>query len=146
MNKDLTYCSGKSSRSGALHLTQKVDYGIMLLAALAKNGEIISLKKVAEDSGISFAFLQKIARSLNQAGLIKASRGKFGGYVLGKKPNQLSIKEVIEALEGEVAIVPCLKESTNCKHTAYCQIRPSFQKINQEIQDHIVTKKLSYFI
>lgn len=149
MNKDSAYCSGKQ-RSGALHLTQKVDYGIMLLTALAKSleNETISLQKIAKENNISFAFLQKIARLLNQAGLIKASRGKFGGYLLAKTANALSIKEIIEALEGEIAIVPCLKKSQDekCKHSSYCKVRHSFQKINQEIQAHILTKKLSYFI
>ncbi len=144
MDKEIRGCQSKN-RSGALHLTQKVDYGILLLTCIAKEPNL-SIKKIAEKSRISFSFLQKIAGLLHNAGLITSTRGKYGGYTISKAPDELNLKEVIEALEGKVAIVPCLKENSNCKHSDYCAIRPTFRRINEEIQEHIVNKSLSYFI
>lgn len=149
MNNIITACS--KQRSGALHLTQKVDYGVTLLVHLAKKSPL-SIKKVSDDSHLSFLFLQKIARSLQQAGIIKAERGKYGGYTLVKTPAELSLKEIIEALEGPIAIVPCLKTENDqcptnlCKHISYCAVRPTFYQINQEILANLTSKKLTNFI
>ncbi len=147
MNTNLGCANGKQ-RSGALHLTQKVDYGLILLIALAKNAEQnkLSIKKIANESGISFLFLQKIAGLLQKAGLIKADRGKYGGYKLAKSPKKLSLKDIIEAVEGKVAIVPCLKSTSICKHKKSCDIRHGLAKINQEIQNTVINKTLNYFI
>lgn len=158
MNKKITIktakipdCSCKNrQRSGALHLTQKVDYGLIILTFLAKSSEHgqLSIKKIAEQSRVSFLFLQKIAGLLQKAGLIKAERGKFGGYKLAKTPDQINLREIIEALEGSIALVPCLKGSSkeDCKHSAYCTIRPNMAKLNAEIQNNIINKTLDYFI
>lgn len=144
-------CSCKGhQRSGALHLTQKVDYGLIILAFLAKNqaNPQLSIRKIADQSQVSFLFLQKIAGLLQKAGLIIAGRGKFGGYKLARTPDKLNMREIIEALEGPIAVVPCMKDSVeqNCKHINYCTIRPGMAKLNAEIQNSIANKTLDYFI
>lgn len=150
--KTATNCNKKAAcnkqRSGALHLTQKVDYGITLLACLGKNSHKHSIKKIATETNLSFLFLQKIARSLQQAGIIKAERGKYGGYTLSKTPDELTLKDIIEALEGPIALVPCLKSNDPhiCKHFSYCVTRPTFEKINNELQEHLLKKTLTTFI
>lgn len=155
MNKNLaskaTNCPHENrQRSGALHLTQKVDYGLIILISLARNSgdDHLSIKKIADQSHVSFLFLQKIAGLLQKAGLIKAERGKFGGYRLAKNPDQLNLREIIEALEGPIALVPCLKslDEQSCKHSTYCSIRPNMAKLNAEIQNNVINKTLSYFI
>lgn len=140
-------CNPKQ-RSGALHLTQKVDYGLILLTSLAKDKNQASIKKIAEESSVSFLFLQKIAGLLQKAGMIKAERGKFGGYSLNGDLKDYNLGQVIEALEGPIAIVPCLNRlnKVTCKRIGFCAIRPSFAKINKEIQDIIITKTLDNFI
>ena len=139
-------CATKQ-RSGALHITQKVDYGIMLLAFLAKSKDSVSIKKIAENYNLSFLFLQKVAGLLQRSNLIKATRGKYGGYKLMKNPKKIAIKEIIEAIEGNISIVPCLTQKTShtCKHRSYCIVRKGFKKINDEIQKQLLNKKLSYF-
>lgn len=141
-------CCDQKQRSGALHITQKVDYGIILLASLAKIKTSKSIREVANEHKLSFPFLQKIAGLLKKSGLIRAERGSLGGYKLTKAPEKLEIKEIIEALEGEIAIVPCLKhgEKPLCRHIPYCTVRPNFQKINEEIQSALLSKTLTYFI
>jgi len=133
-------------RSGALHITQSVDYAIILLSTLVKEKNSLSIKKIAEINALSFSFLQKVAGLLRQAKLIKAERGKYGGYTINKDPNKLTIKEIIEAIEGPIAIVPCLKEARICTHSFNCKAKFGFAKINDEIQNLILSKSLNHFI
>lgn len=144
MNKNCT----TKQRSGALHMTQKVDYGIILLTNLANNKTSTSIKTVAEANNLSFLFLQKIARLLQKSKIIKAERGKFGGYVLTEKPKDLTLKTIIESLEGPIAITPCLRPfgKNLCKHSKVCEIKRKFQELNLEIQEHFLSKTLNYFI
>ncbi|MBI5754260.1 Rrf2 family transcriptional regulator [Candidatus Peregrinibacteria bacterium] len=152
MNTTCPYNS--KQRSGALHLTQKVDYGIILLTALARprsGAQVknqLSIKKIAEENNVSFLFLQKIAGLLQKAGIIKAERGKFGGYKLMKELKDLNLGQIIETLEGPIAIVPCLNPRCKpaCKRIGHCTVRPSMSKINNEIQNVITGKTLDYFI
>jgi len=141
-------CDGNKQRSGALHLTQKVDYGILLLSSLANSDGQTSIQSIADSTNLSLAYLQKIARLLKKAGLIKASRGSRGGYALTKDPNQLNLKQIVEALEGEIALAPCLKRiSTHvCKNQSICKIRGGIQELNQEITAHLSSKNLTQFI
>ncbi len=147
MNKSLPY---KKQRSGALHLTQKVDYALIILMNLAKNEkQSLSIKQIANSSNLSFLFLQKIARILQQSKIIEAERGKYGGYKLLKNPKKLTIKEIIEATEGPIAIIPCLKsfsEPQCCKKNKNCEIKSGLQKINQEIEKFLAKKTLSQII
>lgn len=141
-------CDGNKQRSGALHLTQKVDYGILLLSSLANSENQTSIQSIAESTNISLAYLQKIARILMQAGLVTSTRGKNGGYKLTKNPKDLNLKEIIEALEGEIALAPCLRKiSTHiCKNKSVCKIRGGIQELNQEIAAHLSSKNLTQFI
>lgn len=147
MNKTLP-C--KKQRSGALHLTQKVDYALIILMSLAKNDEkSLSIKQIAKSSNLSFLFLQKIAGILQQNKIIEAKRGKYGGYKLIKDPKKITIKEIIEAVEGPIAIIPCLKsfsEPQCCKKNKKCEIRLGLQKINQEIENFLAKKTLYQII
>lgn len=141
--KDIAPSTFKKQKSGALHLTQKIDYGIVLLATLAKKNSK-SLKKISEEKSLAFPFLQKIASALLQAKLIKAERGKYGGYTLAKSPNKISLKEIIEALEGPIAIMTCL--SHPCGRNAKCKVKSNFKKINDELIKFFSSKKLDKII
>ena len=141
-------CKETKQRSGALHLTQKVDYGMILLSHLGNTEDHCSIKTIAEENNLSFAFMQKIAGSLQKATIIKAERGKYGGYILVKPLTELTILEVVEALEGKVALVPCLRDESkqSCVRQCNCKSRAGFEKLNKEIQDHVLSKPLTDFI
>ena len=128
-------------------LIKKVDYGITLLTVLAKvdKDDKKSIKTIAEEKKMSFSFLQKVARSLQQAGYIKAERGKYGGYVLKKDPAKLSVKEIIETLEGPIAIVPCLKNNC-CERGDKCEIQPGLKLINDTILKSLENQTLKHLI
>ncbi|MDO8571137.1 MAG: Rrf2 family transcriptional regulator [bacterium] len=152
MNKAPKQACQKEVRKGSLHLSQKVDYGLFLLAALAKKSqrESLSLRTIADDNSLSFAFLQKVALLLRQAGLIRATRGREGGYVLTTSPSRIHFKDIIEALEGPIAIMSCVSENIQqkkaCPRKNFCSIRPTLKRINDEMKQLYFSKTLSNFL
>ncbi len=141
----------KNKTSGSLHITKKVDYGLFLLAILSQNKKdsLSSIKTIADENKLSFTFLQKVAGLLLNANMIEAIRGKYGGYKLSKPVKKITVKEVIEALDGEIALTTCLKANAKekyCKRMAFCPIHKGLGKINKEIMDSFLSKTLDKII
>ncbi len=119
--------------------TKQLDYGLQLTLALLrlKKGELLSLRHFSEDSKISFLFLQRIARSLKQAGIIEANKGAHGGYYLKADPKKLKLKDIVEAVEGEYAVCDCLKNGCHCDKEKNCETRKIFCGFNKEIVNYL---------
>lgn len=117
-----------------LKISKQADYAIKLLTALQNKpeGTLLSLKKFSEETTISFLFLQKIAKSLREAGLITAQKGVHGGYALEKSIEDITLAEVIEAVDGPLAVVKCLKAGEVCGQEKDCTTRPIFAKIQTD--------------
>jgi Rrf2 family protein len=135
--------------SGSLHLTKKVDYGLLLLAILSKQEkkERVSINEVAKENNIPHSFLQKIANQLQKDGLVKTERGKYGGSSLAKPANKITIKAVIESLDGPIAITACsCTKTAPCKRAKICEIKTGLQNFNKEIEKFFLSKTLDKFI
>ncbi|MBT4121225.1 MAG: Rrf2 family transcriptional regulator [Candidatus Magasanikbacteria bacterium] len=131
-----------------LQFTKEVDYGLQLVITLAKGsrGDLLSLRTFSKDTGISFLFLQRIAKKLKDANIIEATKGAQGGYMLKKNPLKITLKEIIEALEGDYAIIHCLRGKCGCKREKKCESRKVFKKINTHLTDYLEKTKLADFV
>jgi len=139
------------SRKGFLNFSQKIDYGLFLLTKLAeqKSGEPVSLKTVSEENFLSFYFMQKVALDLRRAGLIMAARGKTGGYVIARDAADIKLLEVLEALEGPVALMHCLRHGVDakvCEREEDCRVRSGFGMLNEIIINTLSEFTLEDFI
>ncbi len=139
------------NRTGFLQFSQKTDYGLFLLIELAKHDstEPLSLRTISEKNHMSFYFLQKIALDLRKAGLIISGRGKNGGYRLQKPANQMTLREIIEALEGPISLMHCLSHAANaptCVREGWCGMRSGLQMINQTIVNTFAQTTLDHLI
>jgi Rrf2 family protein len=127
----------RAARTGFLHFSQKIDYGLLLLTELASGGgDCVSLRTVADENRLSFFFLQKVASDLKKAGLVIADRGKNGGYALAKSAKNITLLEILEAIEGPLNVMPCLGDlsaKSCCSRSKRCSIRPGLNFINQTI-------------
>lgn len=128
-------------------ITRQADYGLRLMVALAENKKKkpLSLRKFAEQQGISFLFLQRLARKLRRFGLIKSTRGPEGGYILAKNPRQIKLKDIFMALQGEVAIMKCMSRKGGCPAIYTCSTKKVLGKLNKEINKHLRKITLSDF-
>jgi len=116
-------------------MSKQVDYAVQLLIALSKNkkGEYLSLRMFSQESNISFLFLQRIARSLKEAGIVDATRGVYGGYFFIKKLENISLKELIEAVDGPFGITSCTRGKA-CIRKGKCTAKKLFDSVNKKIE------------
>jgi len=118
-------------------LKRETDYAVQLVCFLSrKNGRPYkSLREFSDRSGISFWFLQKIARKLHLAGVIEAEQGVNGGYKLKLPVKSLNLYKIFEIMEGRQATTPCLGEAgSSCALSGKsCCFRSASAKLNKEI-------------
>ena len=88
----------------------KAEYGVRVMAHLAKHdGERpISLATIADSEGLPLAYLEHLVQRLRKAGLVESRRGAHGGYTLAREAGDISMAEVVRALEGEIAPIECI--------------------------------------
>lgn len=123
-------------------LNKETGYAIQLLKIIPKDNKFcVSLKDVAKATGVSFLFLQKIARKLRLAGLIEATQGINGGYSLVKKQKDISLKDIIVAIEGTCAVLPCYCDKGKCKKVD-CDLKKKMKKVNDDILNIFSKTKL----
>ncbi len=128
-------------KQGFLQFSQKLDYGLFLLIELAriqiskKHDEPVSLRTIAEENKMSFFFMQKVAFELRKSGIISADRGKNGGYVLAKPSSEVTLKDIVEVLEGPVTVMHCLASEihSTCERQPRCTMRHGLSTVNQAI-------------
>jgi len=92
--------------------TTKAEYGVRLLVELGRHGEDqpVSLKSIAEAEGLPLAYLERIVALLRKAGLVDSTRGAHGGYRLARPATEITMDEVVLALEGVVAPMSCFMD------------------------------------
>ena len=95
----------------------KAEYGVRVMAHLAKhNGERpISLATIADSEGLPLAYLEHLVQRLRKAGLVESRRGAHGGYTLARDAGDISMAEVVRALEGDIAPIDCIASDPDGK-------------------------------
>jgi FeS assembly SUF system regulator len=118
-----------------LKMSRLTDYGTGVLAYLAGAGaRPHSANEVAELTGLPAATVSKILKLLTRGGLVTSHRGAQGGYVLSRPATEISAAEVIDALEGPVALTECSIEHSNCQLESSCLVGHAWQRINVAIR------------
>ncbi|ARC84324.1 Rrf2 family protein [Clostridium argentinense CDC 2741] len=97
-------------------LTQETDYALRVILYLSRleKGTIVSANTISEKENIPLRFLLKLLRKLREAKLVESYMGINGGYALNKNPEEISLKDVIEAIEGPIYLNRCLYEPEKC--------------------------------
>ena len=128
-----------------MQITQATDYALRALSYLGQQAPEegrMSAKEIAEEQKIPIRFLLKIMRQLMYEGIVKSYRGNSGGYALAKPPQDITLLDVVEALEGKIILNRCLEDPDLCNRNAaeYCKIHAALQ----EIQDEVVVQMQQY--
>lgn len=119
-------------------VSERAHAGLQLMAALAvKQDERVSLKSLAEEIGISGAYLEEVAATLRKANLIEGRQGPGGGYRLIHHPEEITLEQISTALEGKVALVECQSSSLHCPHERTCRTKSIWSRLQRNIQTQL---------
>jgi Rrf2 family cysteine metabolism transcriptional repressor len=93
----------------------KAEYGVRVMVELTRRSgeEPIALAEIAERGGLPLAYLEHLVARLRKAGLVDSRRGSRGGYLLARSPTDITMAEVVEALEGSIAPIECITEGSD---------------------------------
>jgi Rrf2 family protein len=127
-----------------LRFTKRADYGLMAIHYIAINDGFgaVSAKRIAEEFAIPPELMAKILQKLAKQRLIVSTNGPKGGYALARRPAEITVGQVIRALEGPINIVSCL-EDADCPQMEKCNLRRPVQKIQAAISQVLDTMSLA---
>jgi Rrf2 family protein len=122
--------------------SKKADYGLMALQYIASvqfgdvaQARIVNTKEIAEEYNIPLELLAKVLQALAKHGIVESQNGPKGGYLLAKEASDITVAQVLEAIEGPLGIADCYheKETTTCLQQKHCTIRTPLLKIQESI-------------
>jgi FeS assembly SUF system regulator len=118
-----------------IRITKQTDYGIVLLTHLAANPERqYAAPELAVEAHLPLPMVSKILKVLARDGILASHRGVKGGYCLSRGPEEISMAEIIAALEGPIALTECISVESDCTHEALCPVRGNWLRINQAVR------------
>jgi Rrf2 family protein len=124
-----------------MRLTRGTDYGLLGIIYLAQQpmNYVALVSEVSLARAIPESYLAKIFQELAKSGLLRSFRGARGGFALARDPNTITLRQIIEALEGPIAINRCLDPREGCEHIETCRLYRTLAQAQQEmlqILDH----------
>lgn len=133
-----------------MKLSTKGRYGLRALIDLAlySEEEPVNIQSIAKRQNISESYLEQLVRKLRTAGLVTSVRGAGGGYQLSRPASEISVGDVLRALEGDLAAVVCAgnQEESGCSGADLCVTRYVWQRINESITQAVDTMWLDQLV
>jgi len=120
-------------------IRRNTDYALRALVHLAQKNreEIIFIRTIADEENVSEDFLRKIFQTLGEAGIVNSHRGPKGGFSLAKAPGSITVLEVMEALQGPVAINRCFLGKDSCSNFSRCALKDKLISVQQGMLDFL---------
>ena len=128
-----------------MQITRAGEYGVLGLLALARRaqGSVVMIDEVSREESIPKSFLAKIFQNLARGGIIHSVRGTGGGYALARIPEEISVLQVIEAIEGPIALQRCLEEKPDCHHLPSCALCGLFTEAQENLKQTFARTSLA---
>lgn len=127
-------------------ISTKGRYALRVMLDLAEHSDesCVPLKDIAERQGLSKKYLEIIVKELVGGGLVVGASGKGGGYRLCRPPEDYSVGEILERMEGTLSSVACLADEKNdCPRKAVCSTLPMWEEYNRMVHDFFYSKNLT---
>lgn len=119
-----------------LRVGKLTDYATVMMTHLARQpGRLHSANEIAADLGLALPTVSKIFKALVQHGLMESHRGAKGGYNLAAAPEDISVAQIIAAIEGPIALTECSDTARLCEQESLCSVRGNWQRINRAVLD-----------
>ncbi len=127
-----------------MYVTREADYAIRCVLYLSKESErVASVNEISEHMYIPRSFLAKILQRLARTGIVKSTQGVKGGFQLAKKPKEINLLEVIEAIQGPSAMNVCAVEKRICNLSNSCTVHSIWVKMRDEVEKRLKKEDFS---
>ena len=119
-----------------LRVTRLTDYATVVMTVLAaRPEEVLSANDLADLAGLEGPTVSKLLKPLAQAGLVEGFRGVRGGYRLARPAHRITLFEIVEAMEGPLAMTECSLDHGECDISGRCGVRANWRRINDVVAD-----------
>lgn len=127
-----------------MKLSTRSRYGVRLMVELAldDSGSPMFLKDIARKEEISEKYLSLIVLPLKDCGLVRSVRGAKGGYTLARNPSEITLEEIVRALEGDMSLVECVRDEALCPRSALCPSRELWVGLSAKISSVLASVTL----
>ncbi len=128
-----------------MRLTRRADYAVRMMVdlACATGRERVSTGEIARRQNLPKPFMTKIASQAAAAGLLSTCRGKGGGLVIARPPDEISLLQIIEAIDGPLALNQCTLEPSQCAESDECAVHPIWKKAQEQLDELLANSLLS---
>lgn len=124
-----------------MHITLESDYAIRMMIYLARENKRVDAKKISDDVEVTLRFALKILRKFAAAGVIRSFKGMQGGYELARPASEITLREIVETVEGTYYFSRCLNPECGCTRTekphAACKAQKVFCDISQMVREKL---------
>ena len=119
-----------------MRLSHLADYAVVLMTAAARRdaGERLSATELSAETGVPLPTTQKLMGQLAACGLLQSSRGAGGGFALARPAAEISLADVVEAVEGPIAMTVCSEGRTDCALDAHCRVKPHMGVVGNAVR------------
>lgn len=127
-----------------IKIPRKIDYTVRVLVELDKSAKNspVSLRVIAKKNNIPEKYLKQIMPYLEARKIVKSIKGPGGGYMLSRSLKEITLFDIFDALEGEVEIVPCIRDERFCMIADKCITKRVWADLNKKINDFLKRKKI----
>lgn len=122
-----------------MQITRQADYAVRAVLYLSKrdDGDRAPTSQIARDQHIPPSFLAKIVSQLSVAGVVQTSRGARGGVSLSRPPSNITLLEVVEAIDGPIALNECVRNPDSCEFCESCHVHTVWSTAQSHLVDHL---------
>ena len=119
-----------------MRLSHLADYAVVLMTAAARRapGDRLSATELSSETGVPLPTAQKLMGQLAACGLLTSVRGASGGFALARPAKEISLADIVEAVEGPIAMTVCSGGSTDCALDAHCRVKPHMGLVGNAVR------------
>ena len=135
-----------------MHITLEADYGIRMMVYMARAGKRVDAKTISENAEVTLRFALKILRKFAANGIVKSFKGMQGGYELARPAEEITLKDIVETVEGTYYFSRCLDPESGCNRSGTvechgpCKAQAVFDDISALVRDRLETVTLAQLL
>lgn len=128
-----------------MRLSQRADYSVRMMVDLASmsNGQRTTINEIARRQDVPEPFMAKIASHMATAGLVATQRGTGGGLAMARPADRITLLQIVEAIDGPIALTRCTLELIRCPRSTKCAVHPVWEQAQRQLKELLSHTRLS---